>query len=96
MNILIASPPRKKTQELEEELKLLKNHSQPNIVKFCDLNDLKRVSSSHVLWENGKFTRPPLFCNAWSFWMDKRSGKKYWMLSARKLDHWSRLRERRA
>ncbi|KAG2332379.1 hypothetical protein Bca52824_003559 [Brassica carinata] len=36
--------------ELEEELKLLKSHSQPNIFKFCDL---KRVSSSHVRWENG-------------------------------------------
>nr|VDD50260.1 unnamed protein product [Brassica oleracea] len=50
-------------QELEEELKLLKNHSQPNIV----------VSNKSFL-----------------------SGKKYWMLLARKLEHWPQLREPRA
>ncbi|CAN6854614.1 unnamed protein product [Brassica oleracea] len=50
-------------QELEEELKLLKNHSQPNIV----------VSNKSFL-----------------------SGKKYWMLLARKMEHWPQLREPRA
>ncbi|CAF1915201.1 unnamed protein product [Brassica napus] len=31
-----------------------------------------------------------------SFWMEKRRGKKYWILSVRKLEHWPRLREPRA
>ncbi|CAN6916042.1 unnamed protein product, partial [Brassica oleracea] len=55
-------------QELEEELKLLKNHSQPNIV----------VSNKSFLY------------------FLQISGKKYWMLLARKLEPWPQLREPRA
>ncbi|CAN6824938.1 unnamed protein product, partial [Brassica oleracea] len=51
-------------QELEEELKFLKNHSQPNIF----------VSNKSFF-----------------FWMEKGSGKKHWLLLARKLEHWPRL-----
>ncbi|WZZ49914.1 hypothetical protein YC2023_050021 [Brassica napus] len=45
-HVLIASPPRKKTQELEEELKLLKNHSAKYIVSKLKMMNVNQVVTS--------------------------------------------------
>ncbi|KAG2306513.1 hypothetical protein Bca52824_026261 [Brassica carinata] len=83
---------KEKTQELEEELKL----SVFLTINLCVLwaygpteRDRQgfRISSSYssvsmsllFSWTMGEHGRA-------SFWMEKRSGKKYWMLSARKLE----------